>query len=115
MKKIITLLTLVFLISLVSAIAIIQPEIRTELGRILYIYSLENGKNYIEINFTVANQIYASELIRINPDIETISYTEDNKSIGYANIFKGVGKNFILQPGTIYEITAKKEINISLT
>ena len=68
-------------------------------------------KNYVELN--VSNGFYAETLIKLNPDIEAISYKEDNETIGYANVFGGVGKNFVVESRT-YEIIVKENINLIL-
>jgi len=72
--------------------------------------SLEKGKNYVTIN----NTIYVQELIRINPEIESISYIDSflNQSIGYVNVFGGVGKNFVIVPEQVYEISVKKNMSL---
>ena len=72
---------------------------------------LAEGKNIVRIN--LSEQVYAETLIRLNPDVEAISYTEGNKTVGYVNVFDGVGKNFILEDRE-YEIIAGKSINLIL-
>jgi len=73
--------------------------------------SLAEGKNKVRIN--LSEPIYAETLIKLNPDIEAISYMEGNRTIGYVNVFDGVGKNFIVADRE-YEIVASKSINLVL-
>lgn len=72
--------------------------------------SLEKGKNQITINRTM----YAKELLILNPEIESISYFDNflNKSVGYVNVFGGIGSNFLIKPGKVYEISASKNISL---
>ena len=71
---------------------------------------LNKGKN--EVSFD--KETYASELTRMNPDIESITYFDEflNESFGYVNIFGGIGKNFIITPNQKYEVSAKKNISL---
>jgi len=74
-------------------------------------FDVEKGKNL----FSVENPISAKELAMLNPEIETISLKE-NDTIGYVNgyvnVFGGIGKNFILEPGKTYEIVSEKNLTL---
>ncbi|GEM_PF-1103800 len=74
---------------------------------------LKRGKNLLEINQTM----YVRDFVRMNPDIETVSYFDEflNKSIGYVNVFGGVGKNFLMTPGQVYEVNAKRNTTLLMT
>jgi len=74
--------------------------------------NLSKGKNFVVFNFT--EPFYAETLIKLNPSIEAISYTENNKTIGYVNVFGGVGKNFIIQKNKKYEIIVKENSTLIL-
>ncbi|MGV8152525.1 MAG: hypothetical protein ACP5OG_05580 [Candidatus Nanoarchaeia archaeon] len=104
MKKIILFLILFVCVSYASIIAM-QEEINQ--GGIFLI----KGKNFIEINSS--SLIYAREIILLNPQIQSISYTEGNTSVGYLNAFGGIGRNFLVVPGN-YEINSLKEGNLEL-
>jgi len=73
---------------------------------------LKTGKNYLILN----QSLYAKEIIILNPEIESLSYFDEflNKSIGYVNVFGGVGSNFITNPEKAYEINVKEDINLRL-
>jgi len=72
---------------------------------------LEKGKNVVMIN--LSRPIYAETLINLNPDIEAISYSENNRTIGYVNVLGGIGQNFIVE-NREYEIIVSKDINLVL-
>lgn len=75
-------------------------------------YNLNEGKNLVY--FESYNT--AKGLIMKNPEIETISYYDEfsDKTIGYVNIFGGIGKDFTIYPGKLYEINAKRQISLNL-
>ncbi len=73
--------------------------------------SLAEGKNLVRIN--LSEPVYVETLIKLNSDIEAISYTEGNKTVGYVNVFDGVGKNFVLADRE-YEIVVNKSIDLVL-
>jgi hypothetical protein len=70
---------------------------------------LNKGKNEICLNYSLG---YASELVKIHPEIETITYVQENKTIGYVNILGGIGKDFLIEENKTYEINSKKNITI---
>ena len=72
---------------------------------------LLKGKNNMFLN---TNQIYVKDLVRINPDIEVISYKENNRSIGYVNLFDGIGDNFLINRSIEYEIIVRQDTNLVL-
>jgi len=74
--------------------------------------NLFDGKNFIELNFT--EPFYAESFVKLNPSIEVISYTENNETIGYINIFGGIGDNFIIQKNKKYEVIVKGNSNLVL-
>ena len=71
---------------------------------------VQKGKNHIEINQT----LYAKELVSLNPEIESISYFDEflNKNIGYVDFLDGIGSNFLIEPGQIYEISVSEDTTI---
>ena len=73
--------------------------------------SLKKGKNVVELNVT--DFFYVKTLIKLNPDIEVVSYVEDGKSIGYVNLFSGIGDNFIVYEGE-YEIIVSEDTGLIL-
>ncbi len=74
---------------------------------------LEEGINQINLSYNF-NPIYAKDLVTLYPDIQTITYVENGKEIGYVNVFGGIGENFIIYPNQIYEISVKKEVGFNL-
>lgn len=68
-------------------------------------------------NFTVQEyfpSIYASELIKSNPEIKSISTTEYGQAFGYLNTLGGIGTNFLVEPSKNYEIYTNQSITINL-
>ena len=70
---------------------------------------LYEGKN----NFTAFSDLgYASELVTMYPEIETISYKGSNETIGYVNVFGGIGVDFLIEENKTYEINARRNFKI---
>lgn len=74
---------------------------------------LHEGKNTVNISHNF-NAIYVQDLVKIYPEIQTITYIENEKEVGYVNVFGGIGENFIIYPNQIYEISVKKEVGFNL-
>jgi len=74
---------------------------------------LEEGKNIINVGIE-SNPIYVTDLIKLYPEINTITYNESGEEKGYVNAFGGIGENFIIYPNQTYEIIAKKEVILNL-
>jgi len=74
--------------------------------------ALVRGKNYLTFDQT----FFVSELVLLNPEIEYVSYYDDflHKSIGYVNVFGGVGSNFVVKLDKIYEISVSKNMSLIL-
>ncbi len=72
---------------------------------------LQEGKNKIYIN--ISEPIYVETLVKLNPEIQVISFIENNQTVGYVNVFGGVGENFVVESRD-YEIIASKKINLVL-
>jgi hypothetical protein len=70
---------------------------------------LIKGKNHVPLN--LSEPIYVKTFIDMNPQIEAISYQENNETIGYVNVFDGIGMDFILEERE-YEIIVSKDINL---
>jgi hypothetical protein len=70
---------------------------------------LTQGKNQVILN--LSEPIYVSALIELNPEIEAVSYKENNETVGYINIFGGIGTDFPVEARE-YEIIASKSINL---
>jgi hypothetical protein len=73
---------------------------------------LEKGKN--NFTFNITEPFYAETLVKLNPEIEVISHKEGDKTIGYVNVYEGIGRNFIIKQGEAYEIIVEKDINLVL-
>lgn len=74
---------------------------------------LDSGKNYVVFNNSEA--FYVEDLIRLNPDIEVVTYyLSENESVGYVNFLGGIGENFVINPETKYEIIVNKNITLAL-
>lgn len=72
---------------------------------------LVKGKNHVELN--ISQPFYVETLMKLNPSIEVASYQAGEETIGYVNVFKGVGKNFIVDTGE-YEIIVKENTTLVL-
>lgn len=95
--------SLLFFLVLFSLILISSEDPRS--------IDIKKGKNNVSFNFS--EPVFASSLIQLNPDIEAISYKEGNVTIGYVNVFKGIGENFFIY-NREYEIIASKDISLVL-
>ena len=75
-------------------------------------YSIKSGKNVI--NFQ--ESIYVKDLIKKYPMIESISFYDNinNKTIGYVNVYNGVGINFLIENDKYYELNSKFGFNLYL-
>lgn len=74
---------------------------------------LYEGKNVINMSIEF-NPIYVKDLIKIYPEIQTITYNDSEQEMGYVNVFGGIGENFVIFPNKTYEITTKQEITLNL-
>jgi len=72
---------------------------------------LVEGKNVVLLNIT--SPFYVETLVKLNPKIEAVSYSEGNVTIGYVNVFKGIGENFVVE-NREYEIVVSKNISLVL-
>ena len=101
--KIKTFLLVIVAILLLSIILISSQNI--------FSADLKKGRNTLIINLT--SPIYAETLVKLNPEIQTISYRENNQTTGYVNFYGGIGENFIIESRE-YEIVVSKDINLIL-
>lgn len=82
----------------------------------------EEFKEGIKINETQSivnfsfdfSPIYVEDLIRMYPEITSITYNNGTQEIGYVNVFGGIGENFVITSNKIYEITSKQEVILRL-
>jgi hypothetical protein len=74
--------------------------------------SLKKGKNYVAFNNT--QDFYVNHLVDFNPEIEVVSYKEDNYSKGYVNSLGGLGENFLIKKDIEYEIILKEDKRLIL-
>ena len=74
---------------------------------------LYEGKNLVNISFDF-NPLYVTDLIKIYPEIQTVTYNDSKQEFGYVNVFGGIGDNFVIYPNKTYEITTKQEITLNL-
>ncbi len=72
--------------------------------------NLLHGKNQVRFNLT--EPFYAKDLVKWNPSISVASYIEDNKTIGYVNLFNGIGENFMIENYKYYEIILNENISL---
>ena len=74
---------------------------------------LSEGKNLVYFSEEI-KPIYASDLVKIYPEINAITYYEGDEEKGYVNVFGGVGENFVVMFNNTYEITVEKEVTLKL-
>lgn len=74
--------------------------------------NLATGKNQVRFNLT--EPFYVKDLVKWNPTISVVSYIEENKTIGYVNLFNGIGENFIIENDKDYEVILNKNISLVL-
>ena len=102
MKKII----LVLLVCVVLIIpATLFAEIKKEEVKFL------EGENILKTPEDFS-PIYAKDFVKLNPEIVTITFEENNNTLAYVNVFGGVGQNFVLMQNKTYDIVCKKEGDI---
>lgn len=97
---------LVFLLTTAIALAEFIPKLDSGI-------QLLEGENEILIPENVS-PFYVSDLIKSYPDILTVTYFEFEEEIGYANIFGGVGEDFIIYSNSTYNITVSKDLEVKL-
>ena len=100
MKKIIICLMMIL------SLTIIVAENPVEL-------TLTEGKNVMVIN-DYFQSMYASELMSLHPQIESISIEKYGNTYGYINTLGGVGTNMLIESSNEYEIYSKENITIRL-
>jgi len=70
------------------------------------------GKNHVMFNLT--EPFYVKDLIKWNPQISVVSFSKENKTIGFVNLYNGVGDDFIIENNQEYEIILSKNIYLVL-
>ena len=99
-----------FLISIFFILCVSGIIIAEDFKEGIKLYEGENTIN-LSLNF---NPIYVGDLVKIYPEIETVTYNDSRQELGYVNAFGGIGNNFVIYPNKIYEITTKQETNLNL-
>lgn len=74
--------------------------------------SLSKGKN--TVSFNMSEFFYVKTLVKLNPEIEVVSFVENNKTVGYINFIGGIGDNFVVRDNVDYEIIMKDNATIIL-
>ena len=72
---------------------------------------LVEGKNTVRLNIT--DPFYVETLVKLNPKIEAVSYSEGDITVGYVNVFNGIGKNFVME-NREYEIIVSENVSLIL-
>jgi hypothetical protein len=74
--------------------------------------SLMKGENKVMFD----REMMASDIVAMNPNIESITYNNEflNQSYAFLNVFGGIGKNFIIVPGEEYEVNSKSNISLNI-
>ncbi len=101
--------------------SLIAPKIlRGSNNETTYFFELKkdpagNGKN--KVLFTEFLKVKtAKDLLLAIPAADAVSYydEEQGKTIGYVSAFGGIGKNFEIIPGMVYEVSVKRDANWSV-
>jgi hypothetical protein len=105
MRKAGFILIVLILVVAVGVVGVIGTDVLNTDER-----KLVEGKNYVSFS----GQGFASDVILLNPDVEAISYFDEdlNKTIGYVNVFGGVGSNFLIVPERTYELIISKNTSL---
>jgi hypothetical protein len=103
MKKIVAIALMLMFVSVASS------QVVREIEKDLNNSDFNSGKNYFVLNSTEI--VFAKDLVEKNPKIVSVSYLEDSNSIGYLNLFGGIGKNFQLEQNKVYEIFIREGSN----
>ncbi len=74
--------------------------------------NLVKGKNLV--SFNTSEFFYVKTFVNMNPDIEVVSFSDGENTIGYVNFLGGIGENFIMGGGMDYEIIMKENATINL-
>lgn len=74
--------------------------------------SLNGGKNLVVFNVTTS--FNASTLVKLNPEVEVVSYKEGNVTFGYVNFMNGLGDDFEVMNGIPYEIFSSENSTLIL-
>lgn len=104
----ISLIIIIFIFGIGTAGLLFADEFTSYEG-----IKLNEGKNIINTSLEFT-PIYVGDLIKLFPEIATISYTENEEEKGYVNVFGGIGENFPILPNMTYEIISTKEVNLNL-
>ncbi len=75
--------------------------------------SMELIKGSNQIEFNINKPFHVDTLVKLNPEIEAVSYEDEKNSFGYVNIHEGIGRNFIIENKS-YEIFVSKNITLIL-
>ncbi len=102
------------ILSIWLIVILLLVNVKSDINDVNEFYSLEidEGVNNLTINYSLQRIIHVSEIIYYNPEIEVISYQENDKTIGYVNIYGGIGKNFIIEQNKTYEIISSMQTNL---
>lgn len=87
-------------------------RIKSFFGKAIRFISNSNEAYYMETS--MPEGVTASEIISLNPNIETISFydEETENTIGFVNLNEGIGTNFEILPGVDYEIIVSDNSSI---
>lgn len=125
-------LTLFLFLGYLLAISALNPTLDTEEpllapkilrgsnNETIYLFDFKkefggNGKN--KVIFTEFVQVKtAKDLLLAIPAADAVSYYDEaeGKTIGYVSAFGGIGKNFDIVPGKVYEISVRQSTNWSV-
>ncbi|HIG94032.1 MAG: hypothetical protein QT05_C0007G0013 [archaeon GW2011_AR13] len=77
-----------------------------------YSIDLVKGKN--NVTFNITDSFYVETLVKLNPEIEAVSFQEGDEIVGYVNFLEGIGENFVIFPNKTYEVIVKENVSLSL-
>ena len=74
--------------------------------------NISHGNNNLTFNTTMPFNV--SSLVKLNPQIEVVSYYNGTNTLGYVNAFGGIGANFQIENGTMYEVFSSENTTLIL-
>ena len=100
MRVIVCMVVIVFLSSTLIADSIVTMNVK-------------KGENNIMVE-NYFHSLPVSSLISTNPQVQSVTLLEEGQTLGYVNVFGGIGTDFLIEPGKTYEVHSSEDLVIFL-